>query len=85
MDKNVIEAVIKSISKEEIEKHLPEIRRKIQKEVGAFVRSKSCSSKIRTAVEDSITDVLENDFHDFIDNRTVNRVITKTVNKIVGK
>ncbi len=83
MDKSLLNAVISSLTKEEIEKRTPELRRSISKELENYIKSKSFKTNLIKAIEGGLTDMLDDDFHDYLDNSTVQRIIRKTVNKIV--
>lgn len=86
MDKVVLDAVVKSISKEEIEKHLPEIRRKIGLEISSYFKSKKWNKFAKELVKESIR--LEFDegnkcIEDIIGQRNYDKLLQGAIRKIL--
>ena len=84
MDKSVIEAMVNSIGKEEIEKHIPEIRKKVAKETITLINSKKFNTTLRKQIIECLESQLEDDLYDWLDTTTINKVVRKAINKIVG-
>ena len=50
MDKSVLSAIVSTISKEEVEKYIPEIRKKIKREVELLVKTNAFEKQLKNAI-----------------------------------
>lgn len=84
MNNEVLKAMVSSITKEEVEKRLPEIRKKCLQQLEAYIKSKAFNALLKRETESCLETWMENDFSDMLDSTSINRVIRKAINKIVG-